>query len=525
MASALCADAVDVAGVDALGAAGLSHPSRTFVPMKDGDDPGSERTAPAVGLRVDAVDVAALCDDGLRARLGVLGRAESCLAALKADVLSELARRRGAADAEHAAKEALSVSGRAARSDVKDAVALGELELTRDGLAAGSLPAGHARLIARAAGDAPIDEAFLAERARHEGYDEFRRTVARHVADVSGDDAASLLEQQRRQRSARVFTSRDNNMVVINGQFDPVTGARLASVIAAAERRLYRDEDPACRPTPAQRTADAIAKLICEPDTARPAGTALVVVADYDMVNHQLANTRFADGTPIPIGEIAQIAVDAGVLPAIFQDATGDLRMGRSRRSATELQRTALALRDQGCIGCGTDPDHCRSHHIDHWQHGGPTDYPNLVSVCHDCHHNKIHQQGFTVEPHPTRPGRFALQPPTPTPTPNRSPNPTPGPPPNPSPAYPAPDATPAYPAPDATPGSPKDRSSAPPPEGPPGPPADPSPDPSPAYPAPDATPGSSKDRSPVRPPEGPPGPSPDATPGHPDTAPRAPPT
>ena len=124
-------DAVEASGVDALGAAGLSHPSRTFVPMKGGGDgSGSERMAVASALCVDAVDVAALCDDGLRARLGVLGRAESRLAAMKADVLGELARRRGAADAEHAAKEALSVSGRAARSDVKDAVALGELELT-----------------------------------------------------------------------------------------------------------------------------------------------------------------------------------------------------------------------------------------------------------------------------------------------------------------------------------------------------------------------------------------------------------
>ena len=390
----------------------MSHPSRTFVLMQNGNGSGSQGGAPDTALRVEAVDVSWLCDADLRARLREMGRAESRLAAMKADVLGELARRRGNADAEHTAKEALSVSGRAARGDVKAAVALGELELTREGLAAGSLPAGHARLIARAAGDAPIDETFLAARARREGYDEFRRTVARHVADASRDDGASLLEQQRKQRSARVFTSRDNAMVVINGQFDPVTGARLASVIAATERRLYRDEDPANRPTPAQRTADAIAKLVCEPDMQRPPGTSLVVVADYDMVNHQLANTRFADGTPFPIGEIAKVAVDAGVLPAIFQDATGDLRMGRSRRTATELQRCALALRDQGCIGCGTHPDHCRSHHIDQWRHDGPTDYANLVLVCHDCHHDKIHQQGFTVEPHPTRPGRYGLEPP-----------------------------------------------------------------------------------------------------------------
>ena len=366
---------------------------------------------PVPAVRVDAVEVSGLGDAALRSRLGEIGRAESRLAAMKADVLGELARRRGNADAEHTAKEALSVSGRTARSDVKAAVALGELDATRAGLADGRVPAGHAQLIARAAGDARIDEAFLAARAQCEGYDEFRRTVARHVAEASRDDGASLLEQQRQQRSARVFTSRDNGMVVINGQFDTVTGARLASVIAATERRLYHHEDPKSRPTPAQRTADAIARLICEPDAQRPAGTSLLVVADYDMVNHQLASTRFADGTPIPINEIAKIAVDAQVLPAIFDDATGDLRMGRSRRTATDLQRMALALRDQGCIGCGTHPDHCRSHHMDFWQRGGPTDYANLALVCHDCH-EKIHQEGFTVEPHHTRHGRFRLQPP-----------------------------------------------------------------------------------------------------------------
>ena len=379
--------------------------------MNSGSASDPKRTTPAFTVRVDGVDVSGLCDAGLRSRLGEIGRAESRLAAMKADVLGELARRRGNADAEHTAKETLSVSGRAARSDVKDAVALGDLDATREALAGGLVPSGHAQLIARAAADAPIDEAFLAERAQHEGHDEFRRTVARHVAEVSRDDGASLLEQQRQQRSARVFTSRDNGMVVINGQFDPVTGARLASVIAAAERQLYHHEDPKSRPTPAQRTADAIAKLICEPNAQRPTGTSLLVVADYDMVNHRLANTRFADGTPIPISEIARIAVDAQILPAIFEDATGDLRMGRSRRTATELQRVALALRDEGCIGCGAHPDHCRSHHIDFWHRGGPTDYTNLVLVCHDCH-EKIHQEDFTVEPNRTRPGRLGLEPP-----------------------------------------------------------------------------------------------------------------
>ena len=385
---------------------------------------GSPPNAPgaaADGVRVDAVDVSGLCDAGLRARLRELGRADSALAAMKADTLGEIARRKGSSVAEHTARDTLSISGRAARGDVKAAVALGGLDVTREGLADGAVPAGHAQLIARAAGDAPIDEAFLAARAQCEGYDEFRRTVARHVADATQDDGAAVLERQRQARSGKIYTRGYDGMTAVSLVVDPVAGARLGAAIAAAERRLFQHEDPqredpAARRTPAQRTADAITQLILEPDAKRPAGTSLIIVADYDTLNHQLANARLANGTPIPIGEIAKIATDAELLPTIFNAATGDLRMGRSRRTATDLQRAALALRDRGCVGCGTPPERCQHHHIDHWQHGGHTDYHNLVTVCPHCHNDKIHQQGFTIQPHPHGPS-YRLQEPDQPPT------------------------------------------------------------------------------------------------------------
>ncbi|WP_419839420.1 DUF222 domain-containing protein [Candidatus Poriferisodalis sp.] len=374
---------------------------------------GGSVTAPygSGGVRVDAVDVAGLCGEALQARLGEIARAESGLAAMKADTLGEIARRDGDGAAAHAAADAMSISGRKARGDVRDAVRLGELDATREGLSAGSVPVGHAHLIARAAGDAAIDDRYLAERAQHEGYDEFRRTVERHVADVNRDDGASVLERQRKARTAKIFTRSSDGMTVLNLAIDPLTGAQLGTVIAATERRLCQHEDPAARRTPAQRMADAITQLICDRDAERPAGASLIVVADYDMVNHQLTRGRLADGTPIPIGEIARIAVDAEVLPAIFEAATGDLRMGRTRRTATDLQRAALALRDKGCVGCGIAPERCQHHHIDHWQHGGHTDYQNLVTVCPDCHNDKIHQQGFTVE-WGTTCSHYRLQPP-----------------------------------------------------------------------------------------------------------------
>ncbi|WP_419841617.1 HNH endonuclease [Candidatus Poriferisodalis sp.] len=358
------------------------------------------------------VEVSGLSDAGLRSRLRQVGHARSQLAAVEAAALSEIARRDGEAAAAHTAAHVLSVSGRAARSDVKNAAALGSLDATRKGLVSGAVPAGHANMIVRAAGDAPIDEKFLAERAQIEGHDDFRRTVTRHVSDCSGDDGASLLERQRRQREACVFTSTKTGMTVLNGRFDPITGARIAAAVNAATARLLRDEDPDARLTPAQRAADAVAKLLCEPDAARPAGTSLMLVADYDTVNQQIANARLANGTPVPISEIAKIAVDAGVLPAIFDKATGELRMGRRRRSATELQRSALTVRDQGCVGCGAAPELCRAHHIVEWQHGGHTDLDNLVSVCHRCHHHNIHHNGFTVQHNPDT-GRYQLLPPT----------------------------------------------------------------------------------------------------------------
>ena len=366
---------------------------------------------------VGVVDVAGLSDEGLRGRLGVIGRSESTLAAMKTAVLGEIARRHDTAAAERAARVELAASGRSARSDVRLAVSLEALDATREALARGAIPAAHAKLIARAAGEGPINEQYLAAAAQRQGYDEFRRTVRRHQADRNGDDGKSLLERQRQDRSGRVFTSTETGMVVLNAQFDPIAGAQISAIVAAKERELYRDEDPTDRPSHHQRTADAIAKLMLEPDARgrpRRGGTSLLIVADYDTVNRQLANARLADGTPIPTSELVHLACDAQILPAVFNRASGDMAMGRSRRIATDAQRAALAFRDQGCVGCAKSPIYCEAHHIIPWELGGRTDLNNLVLVCNRCHQH-IHDDGWQVHRHHTN-HRYELHPPNRTP-------------------------------------------------------------------------------------------------------------
>ena len=223
-----------------------------------------------------------------------------------------------------------------------------------------------------------------------------------------------MLDRQRKNRKARIFESPDSGMFVLSGEFDQITGARIATALTAKERKLWHREDPKARRTPQQRMADALAELICEPaGDGKSAGTDLLVIADFDVIKQQLDNPRLADGSAIPIVELHRLALEANLLPSIFDTKSQQMWLGRKQRTASEAQRVALIARDQHCIGCGANPLWCRAHHIIWWSKNGPTDVDNLVLVCDDCHH-KIHDHGWTVTQHPQT-GKYQLKPPNPT--------------------------------------------------------------------------------------------------------------
>ena len=363
---------------------------------------------------VGSVDEAGLSDEGLRSHLKVLGRAECRLVAMKARVLAELSRRHSRGDAQRLVRDELQASNREAKRDVETAARLAELPATSEALESGEVPVGHARLIARASGESPIDEGLLVEAANSESFDEFARTVKRHQQDMTDDDGQGLLDRQRSKRKARVFESSDSGMFVLTAEFDQVTGARIATALTAKERQLWHREDPDNRATPQQRMADALAELICRPaGDGKSAGTDLLVIADFDVLKQQLDNPRLADGSPIPIVELHRLALEANLLPSIFDTKTQNMWLGRRLRTASEAQRVALIARDQHCIGCGANPLWCRAHHITWWSKNGPTDLDNLVLVCDDCHH-KIHDHGWQVHQHPDT-GKYQLKPPVPT--------------------------------------------------------------------------------------------------------------
>ena len=393
-----------------------------LAPVSDLLDTASGAGTAAAGMaaggvvHVEVVDVAALCDEGLSLRLGVLGRAESRLAAMKAQVLAEASRRHSSTDAQRIVRDELQASKREAKRDVESAIRLAQLPVTSEALASGEIPQGHARLIARASSETPIDETVLVKAANTQPFDEFARTVKRHQQDVAVDDGQGLLDRQRKNRKARIFESADSGMFVLSGEFDQITGARIATALTAKERQLWHREDPNTRATPQQRMADALAELICEPaGDGKSAGTDLLVIADFDVIKQQLDNPRLADGSAIPIVELHRLALEANLLPSIFDTKAQDMWLGRKQRTASEAQRVALIARDQHCIGCSANPLWCRAHHIIWWSKNGPTDVDNLVLVCDDCHH-KIHDHGWQVYKHPET-GKYHLKPPNPTKT------------------------------------------------------------------------------------------------------------
>jgi hypothetical protein len=97
-------------------------------------------------------------------------------------------------------------------------------------------------------------------------------------------------------------------------------------------------------------------------------------------------------------GAIRRISCDATVALAV-DDAFGHTMFeGRSRRFASDTQRREVQRRDRRCRfpGCANNT-FTNVHHVVHWADGGPTDLPNLVTMC-DHHHHRVHEKGWMVK-------------------------------------------------------------------------------------------------------------------------------
>ena len=354
----------------------------------------------------------------LRDCLGFVGRARASLAALEADVVAEVARREGDAATEEILRRDQKQSRRGARKAVRTAAQLEWAPNVAAKLADGSITPEAAGLILDADSETGVDQHKLLAAAEEEPDDVFRRTLKDHVNERATEQELEARRAAQRRRRRASVSEQSDGMFHLFAQFDPLTGARVQAALIAKSDELFRDEDSKDRPTPPQRFADALADLVCTNDAAgAPAGTELIVLADYDSVLDEITNTRLADGIRLTEAETLAAACDAKILPGIFNKHTANVVLGRSQRKVPPRLRKQLIARDGGCVGCVAHHKICEVHHIKHWKHGGETTLENTCLLCWRCHHVRVHQNGEEITRHPG--GTLTLAPPA---------NPPPGP-------------------------------------------------------------------------------------------------
>lgn len=99
-------------------------------------------------------------------------------------------------------------------------------------------------------------------------------------------------------------------------------------------------------------------------------------------------NPRSSDGAALDAVDAAILVCDA-LLQPVGVGPTGDpLNVGRRSRLFNATQRTALAVRDGGCVfpGCDQPVSRCDAHHLVAWEQGGGTDMDNAALLCRRHH-------------------------------------------------------------------------------------------------------------------------------------------
>ena len=406
--------------------------------------PAADAAAGGASGPVEDPELGSLSYSGLRDRMVELVAERNRVEGEYLAVLGELTSRYGTQAAAYELRDLTRMNASQARAESRLARSLADHHMTDtlDALRAGHIHMSHAKVIAR---EAPkqhrrSEHSFLGlcreypsdTVAKHTLAYESQQVYADLAAEAAADDLGPIDAELAMQRHERFASMRigDDGMWDLRGKFDFLIGRELNTALEAQFGSLRRraesgsgttstrsvapsdsaqhGSDPV--PTRRQLLADALTELVAGTATARHAKNNLVIVADYDITNDRLTNPRLDDGTPLSAQMLVEHAVDAKVLPAMFSADWSQLALGRTR-NANDAQRLVLAVRDGGCIGCELTSEHTQAHHIDYFEDDGPTDIPNLASLCEPCHQD-LHNHHRKIRTPPN--GRPRLQPPEP---------------------------------------------------------------------------------------------------------------
>ena len=315
--------------------------------------------------------------------------------------------------------DAAGLSRRDAHSQVKTARVIGAVPAVRDAVEAGRVSQANAKRLADAlektsAADVESDRELLAK-AESMRPEQFAREARRWTADHQTDGGESEYRRQRTRRCVRMWDG-DDGMVHLRGEFDPVTGKRIANRLRAEAAQLHDSDKEAAKDGAERRSfdqcmADALDNLTnitsARQGTGKPLADICVVAHVDDDTGELIA--ELPDGERLPKTVLEQLSCNAKLTGVVYDRKGKPIWRTESRRTVTESQWQLLIAKWGGCFHCGANPGICQGHHIEPASRGGPTKLDNLVPACWTCHH-RIHHDGWQIHKHPD--GNHTLHPP-----------------------------------------------------------------------------------------------------------------
>ncbi|CAN5523386.1 HNH endonuclease signature motif containing protein [soil metagenome] len=200
---------------------------------------------------------------------------------------------------------------------------------------------------------------------------------------------------------------------LIDGELTPESMAIVAGAVGAEIDRMHRDGQLAGDDrTRAELHGKALVALIHRGSEAmdqhgapRPLVIAIAdtgSLSDRDPADAEEAMARRSEIVgfgPVPTETVRRLLCNADVCRVVTDGQGQPIDVGRTERLFTARQWRAMIVSAGGVCeftGCGTPHERCQAHHIQPWEHGGPTDLANGMLVCNH-HHHLLHEGRFSA--------------------------------------------------------------------------------------------------------------------------------
>ena len=220
----------------------------------------------------------------------------------------------------------------------------------------------------------------------------------RHVADPDGFFNDAEHDYTRRRLHISLMS---DGMHAIEGVLDAECGAAVKTALDA----LAKPRGPEDERTRPQRMADAMGEVVHhamdEGKLPRRNGVRphVTVTTTMEGLKNEFGAPP-ADlelSLPISTRTLQRIACDSTISRVLLADSMV-IDVGRATRVNSAPRRRALRVRDRGCRfpGCDRPASWSTPHHVEAWTRGGPSNLPNLLSLCF-YHHRLVHEGGWQV--------------------------------------------------------------------------------------------------------------------------------